>query len=197
MNLNIVRGTTFTLFSTDLDTIIQKYYTGYYSNIRMPVLEGVTFTNVDVSLRPVNNDQFSIRSRSGTGNVIVLDNCVIESDTTRCNYCCRDFVVSGEPYKIITGFSSDGKPTGIDQFCHKRCAYAAAIETGNQEYINYTRNMYADDDEELIPANPWRLLKINGGCMTSDEWENPKYQYIKMPFTVIPVKTGYEKRTLK
>lgn len=197
MNLNIARGTTFTLFSLDVNNVIEKYYAGYFASVQMPEIN-IVFSNMDISTQIVNNDQFSIRNRSGTGNIIVLDNSnIIDNDTLRCNYCRRDFYPQGEPYKIITGFTSNNEPIGMDIFCHRRCAYAAAIESGDQEHINHTRNMYADKGTNLLPANSWRLLKINGGSMSSEEWENPKFQYVKMPFVVIPIKSGYEKRPVK
>lgn len=166
-------------------------------------------------------DIFAVKNRSGTGSLIACDGCTAynnfsngEKITIRCNYCRRDFLIE-RPFHVIIDIHNDDFSQkseikslpgsnlhkmnlgdrvvfGADQCCSRSCAYGLALENGNKDTIYYTRTFYSDG-EDLLPPKSWRLLKVNGGSLTDEEWDDPTYKYTLQPSFIYPVKRTYEK----
>jgi hypothetical protein len=194
MNIHITHGTSFSLLSVEIPSVVARYNRGEFSNVLIPKISKA-IKKFDGGINQVlgespENDMFSSKNRSGTGIVIATDNCTTFRHITHtvrlCNYCNRVITVE-EPFQMIVDIQNSISPDanekdsgpqvyGIDQFCSRECAYGGAILSKNAMNIYYTKNYYNVDGKLLKPKDP-KLLNINGGSLTEEQWLDPSYDY--------------------
>lgn len=139
----------------------------------------------------------------------------------RCDYCKEDFVVTSVGYPveykettILTNDSNDPRQARYrilytfwveGKFCSFECAlgYVRNVLSRPADYRDTTLR----DSERMLkslyklmhpnagilrPAQDPRLLQVNGGSLTREEWQNNKHVYIRTDrILMIPAKVEY------
>lgn len=180
------------------------YSTSNYS----PLFSIKDKNNCSVIIATTNQKDFEIFTKTG-GNLPIGG---------RCEYCREDFthVSIGYPiayqetlalcndhYRVLYTFWVEGK------FCTFECALGY-VQLMLSKPSNY-RDITIYDSERLLkllyklihptetlrPAQDPRLLKINGGPLTREEWQTKKHIYIRTDrVLIIPVKVEYLQQSL-
>lgn len=186
--------------------ILDKIYSTSNSE---PIFSFKDNYNNNIIIATTGHDDFEIYTRSG-GKL---------QEGGRCNFCRQDFteIAIGYPikqqelsiltrnekdqeiYRNIYVFWVDGK------FCKFSCALAHIrnMLAKSSEYRDPTmsdserllKQMYKlvyPNSGVLRPSQDPNLLKINGGSLTKEEWENEKHVYIRTDKIIMqPVKVEY------
>lgn len=203
MNLVIKQSSNVSFLTINTRDVYARYYQGGFASYNMPLFKNIIITNIDVDKQfsqSPEDDVFCIRNRSGTGTVMATDNCDKNIKKRLCNHCRQEIPEDGEVFKIIYDIQPDPtgdgtrKPLGGRQFHSRNCAYKFALDTKDQRIIFYTYAYYNTNPEKpLKEAKPWELLDINGGPLSVNEWEDPKFEYAAHPSVIVNVKHIYER----
>ena len=81
--------------------------------------------------------------------------------------------------------------------CHRNYKDPLYMDAEQLLHCMYHR-MYPDKSgTRIVEAKDWRLLDINGGPLTEEEYDSIQYKYVPIPnVAVIPIKRQYIKLTL-
>jgi len=165
--------------------------------------------NHNVIIATTNHSDFETFTKSG-GTL---------TDGGRCDFCKRDFtttsvgypvayqedtiLVGDDPknakYKIIYIFWTEGK------FCTFECAHAYVKRflslpadfrdttlRSSEQMLKLLHKLTYPKAGPLKPAQDPRLLYINGGSLTEEQWKDQKHEYIRTDrILMIPAKVEY------
>jgi hypothetical protein len=190
---------TFYLKGVDYNKVYEKYINKEYDNIDISSLPSTKLVDLpDISNikqydNNINNDIFCINDSSGNKRTILTTNV---KPVKYCAWCHNDI---NQPVGIPIRYSKG--VIYIDQpcYCSFQCAYAG-LKRDNPSIYYYRDPLYIDSEyllhylyqlmypnQTLIPSPDWKLLDINGGPLSKDEFYNGKDTYISLPNVLISV----------
>ena len=213
----IVPKLSVTLTEIDLKQVRDNYFNDVYTNIVIPKLETKIKKQLNTFSKKKTNtadeDVYRVNCRIGSGTELASDNCVAYENSkrcVRCHYCRRD-VIKNKSGLALDVIFNDKEIQALRKgyFCDRRCQLAYSIEKNkkclaSQKWENIIKNIYllhhlqSNTECNLLPANNWKLLAINGGSLEDEEWEDENYFYEQQPNIVyIRAKSLYEKKLWK
>lgn len=198
-NIIISYSPTLCLKSVDVSKLYQEYINGKYNHITLADLPHIKLAN-DIKY---NNISDVIVDSSGNVQRVLMTN---SNPAKRCSWCLSDIEADPVGIPVDVYKSEDKLVILVDQpyYCTFECAYAGLYRENNQVY--YLRDSLYKDSEwilktwfsliypnkELRKAPDWRLLDINGGTLTIDEFRSNSHTLTRLPnFIIQPVKISY------
>lgn len=219
MARNLIKyKTSLVLSDVNYKNIAQDYVNDDIGKLRIPFLKTKIRNVTDIfdnnKGSSVTENIFIIKCKNKTGTVIASDNC-IEYDAKKaninCHYCRKKIKDNyfGMPLEIINEIN-DFDEENIKIHCYGyyhdlSCCLADVknkivqnVHDDSFDYQSIYVNIYTLHSlffkDELYPANDWRLLDINGGSLTYNEWKENVYLYNKLPgILILRNKKIYEK----
>jgi hypothetical protein len=184
---------TFVLPGIKAEDVIRKYSKGYYQDLRLTKIKN---PNSRCRSSPplkcgvnLDEDVFTVRSKSGIRQVIVSTNCD-SGEITRCEWCRLLFdgeIVNLEVFYQPPGYGGKSAMWLDGNFCDDRCSYAFAdSKDKNSSAINYRvsitnlklkYSLKYPDRPVLKKAPNYRLLKENGGPLSREQFRDSDYEY--------------------
>jgi hypothetical protein len=150
-----------------------------------------------------------VKSRIGTAKFLVSDCFQASSETTKipCWWCREKEGLKENGIPVEVGENSTSRAKQIEKygfFCDDRCMYAFALEravVGSQDYRLYKKaceniemlhTLKSSTSGCLVPAEPWSLLKFNGGTMDYDMWKDESISFQQLPgYNIVTVSFRY------
>jgi hypothetical protein len=121
----------------------------------------------------------------------------------KCNWCQRPIISPpvGIPIKLEVVPSSSSLVFYVDQpyYCRFECCYSGlnrdhkdALYINSETLLKLLYSKVYPNATDLVPAPDWRLLDINGGPLSSDEYDKNTHRYLRTVNVILaPVKVVY------
>lgn len=197
-------------------TVLAKYRDGKYSKLKISDIK-ITSSNLTLSgpIAPAvsENSNLTVHTiKTKSGAKLVIHTTSVFHSGVLCHWC--RLPIDDNPTGIPVGLLKEGKDqtyvfTVDGLFCGFRCAYAMFLKESNAQ-PRFADPRYRSGTESrlsfmfdllypgktLSPSLDWRLLGINGGTMTKEQYHDDPCRYIESPgIMVIPGKPTYIKLT--
>lgn len=221
MSINTIKITeNLTLRRIESDKILNNYVNGNYVSLTFPSKKiNIITSTININKRLGKNSEsemYKFNNKSNNSNIIVTTNHEnYKNDPNTKSFCkwCRKEITGqgiGIPISIdVNEQTGDIVVHCIDKCDTFECALALLKRIYGCNYV-YKDPLYKDSDtllhyvyhlmhpdkinERIKEAKDWSLLDINGGPLTSEEWESSKYEYVSVQGLVLsPVKRQYMK----
>ncbi len=194
------------------DLIIAKIESGYFN-------QQPSFFNISNVKQKYSNKSI-LDKIENTSHTAITDRCIhtnitgtkTESITTgvrafkgkkggRCYYCRLKFTHEPLGYAIAVQYKNDIPTYFIEDamICGPRCVlkyidYIKLPARHESQYRRLTNNMLEDKyGPNIIPAQDFRTLEVNGGTESKEVWENPNIKYTEVfGIMIIPIKREYK-----
>jgi hypothetical protein len=209
---------TFNLRGVNFLEIYSAYKRGDYHNLVIPEtkIKDVNISSLTATVYSNNESQGMYTKTNKDGSIIIratTDQKAYEvynktgslPESGQCDYCRRvksNLMICPTSLYIIE--SEDAKSNtyiayGPTLQCSFRCALTYAklyskvdhLFSKSEEIIKFIFGLMYPD-KRLDPAPDYKLLIINGGSVSDEEYDNPKYQYIRVSSVIMaPLKLEY------
>lgn len=174
---------------------------------------GKMFKTEDVS-SDMDGDVYSTTNKGDT-TIMATTNCIQYRSFLKdgkmipgseCDYCKLE--IKGLPVGPVVDVivADDGIFHMIDAvfdcyscvfaYIEERMRYAGNADCWYRDVHPRTVEMFSRmyPSAKVVPANDYRLLERNGGCLTEEQWRSTAYRYVEMGIKFAPVKRLYEKK---
>ncbi len=171
------------LRNVDPSQVLTDYNKGFYNKLDfsdLPNIKGTKITTAGYD-KNTDSDVFSFKNREGIEIIIFSTNCKNDGEPRACLWCRKILDDLSLTIPVIHNkVNGDDYYAGSLKCCNFNCALAYTIKEGMYLSEKYIQDIFAKcyGGEVLYKANDYHLLKIFGGPLSYEKFEENPSRYI-------------------